>query len=106
MKLIIICSQIIVIVGGGANNLVSNLGNTSKYVLHYKILQLYLSLEMKLTKIIRILIFKQLDWLKSTLILCKRKRKWCKHFRKNFLKKLILIAFMANNGRFKENNKC
>ena len=35
---------------GGVNNLVPSLGNKSKYVVRYKNLQLYLSLEMKLTK--------------------------------------------------------
>ena len=47
------------------NKLVPNLGNKSKYVLHYKNLQLYLSLEMKLVNIHRILKSKQLDWLKT-----------------------------------------
>ena len=36
----------------GVNKLVRNLGNKSKYVVHYRNLQLYLSLEMKLTKVI------------------------------------------------------
>ena len=49
---------------GGVNKLVSNLGNKSKYVHHYKNLSLYLSLEMKLVKIHRILKFKQSDLLK------------------------------------------
>ena len=35
----------------GVNELVQNLGNKSKYVDHYRNLQLYLSLGMKLTKI-------------------------------------------------------
>ena len=41
---------------GGVNKLVPNLGNKSKYVVQYRNLQLYLSLEMKLTKIHRILL--------------------------------------------------
>ena len=40
-----------------------NLGNKSKHVLHYKILQLYSSLRMKLVSVHRILKFKQPDWL-------------------------------------------
>ena len=50
---------------GGVNKLVPHLGNKDKYVLHYENLQLYLSLEMKLTKVHRILKFKQSDCLKK-----------------------------------------
>ena len=43
---------------GGVKKLVPNLGNKSKYVVDYRILKLYLSLGMKLTKVHRILKFK------------------------------------------------
>ena len=44
---------------GGVNKLVPNLRNRRKYVLHFKNIQQYLSLGMKLTKVHRILKFKQ-----------------------------------------------
>ena len=40
---------------GNVKKLIQNLGNKTNYVLHYRSLQLYLSLGMKLTKIYRVL---------------------------------------------------
>ena len=50
---------------GDVKKSIPNLGNKNNYVLHYKNLQLYLTLEMKLTKIHRLLKFKQSDWMKK-----------------------------------------
>ena len=44
---------------GGVNKLVPNLGYEIKYIFHYKNLQLYLSLGIKLTNIHKILKLKQ-----------------------------------------------
>ena len=50
---------------GGVKKLIFNLGDKVKYVVHYNNLQCYLSLEMKLVKVHRILKFKQSNWLKE-----------------------------------------
>ena len=50
---------------GDVMKLVPNLGDKTNYVLHYRNLQLYLSLGIKLTKIHRVLRFKQSDWMKK-----------------------------------------
>ena len=60
---------------GGVNKLVPNLGNKSKYVVHYKNFQLYMSLGTKLTKAHRILKFKQFDWLNKYIDFNTDKRK-------------------------------
>ena len=49
---------------GYVKKLFPNLGDKTDYVLHCKNLQLYLSHGMPLTKIHRILKFKQSDWMK------------------------------------------
>ena len=75
---------------GGVKELVPNVGNKSKYVVYYRNLQLYLSFGIKLTKIHRILKFKQLDLLKTYVDFNTDKRKNAANgFEKQFFKLMI-----------------
>ena len=71
---------------GEVNKLIPNLSNKQNYVMHYRNLQLYLSLGMKVTKVHKILKFKQSDWLKKFVDFNTEKRKNAvNNFEKNFL---------------------
>ena len=50
---------------GDVKRLIPNLGNKTNYVLHYRNIQLYVSSGIKLTKIHRVLKFKQSHWMKK-----------------------------------------
>ena len=50
---------------GDLKKLIPNLGNKTNYVLHYRNLQFYFNLGMKLTKIHKVLIFNQSNWMKE-----------------------------------------
>ena len=70
------------------------MGNKTKYVLYYKNLQFYLSLEMKLTKIHRVLKFKQSDWMKKYINFNTEKRtNAANSFEKYFFKLIINSAY-------------
>ena len=75
---------------GDIRKFIPNLGNKTKYVLHYKNLQLYLSLGIKLTKIHRTLQFKQSDWMKKYIDFNTKKRMCATNdFKKDFFKLTI-----------------
>ena len=50
---------------GDVRKLIPNFGTKTNYVVHYRNLQLYLSLRMKLTKIHKVLKFNHSDWMKK-----------------------------------------
>ena len=75
---------------GDVKKLVSNLGNKTNYVVHYRNLQLHLSLRMKLTKIHKVLKFKQSDWMKKYIDFNTEKiMNAANHFEKDFFKLMI-----------------
>ena len=99
---------------GDVKKLILNLSNKNKYVLHYRNLQLYLSLGMKLTKIHKMLKFKQSDWMNKYIDFNTKKRMdGTNDFEKDFFKLMINSVYgkaMENltkriNVRFVNNKK-
>ena len=79
---------------GGVNKLVPNLRDKIQSVVHYRNLQYYLSLGMKLIKVHRILKFRQRNWLKEYIEFNTEKRKNAvSEFEKVFLKLLINCVY-------------
>ena len=76
------------------NKLTPNLRNRSKYVLHYRNLQLYLKLAMKLKHICCVLKFNQEPWMRSCIDLNMKLRK---HFESDLKKDLYKLM---NNSVF------
>ena len=99
---------------GDVTKLIPNLRDKTKYVRHYRNLQLYLSLGMKPIKIFRVLKFKQSDWMKKYIDFNTEKRKNAtNNFEKDFFKLMINSVYgktMENlrkriNVRFVNNKK-
>ena len=81
-------------------NLVPNLRNKTKYVLHYRNLQLYLFLGMKLVKIHRVLRFDQSPWVASYI---HKNTELCKRATYDFEKDLFKLLNNLVFGKTMEN---
>ena len=79
---------------GDIKKLIPNLGNKTKYVVHYKYLQLYLSLGIKLANIYRVLQFRQSNSMKKYIDFNTKKR-MCdtNNFEKDFFKLMISSVY-------------
>ena len=92
---------------GNVKKLIPNLVNKTKYVLHYKNLQLYLSLGMKLTKIHRVLKFNQSDWMKKYLDFNTEKRMNAANgLEKDFFKLVINSVYGKTMENVQKRIKC
>ena len=86
---------------GDVKNLTASFGNQANYVVHYRNLQLHLSLRMKLTKIHRVLKFKQSDWMKKRIDFNTEKgMNAANDFEKVFLKSIVNSIYGKSNGKF------
>ena len=75
---------------GRLKKLITNLGNKTKYVPHYRNLQLYFSLGMNLTKLHKVIKFKQSHWMKKYIDSNTEKRMNAANDFERYLFKLII----------------
>ena len=79
---------------GKVQKLIPNLRNKQNYVLHYRNLQLYIDLGMKVTQVHRVLKFRQSPWLQQYIDSNTKKRRQANNaFEKDFYK-------LMNNSLF------
>ena len=88
---------------GQVAKLIPTLSSKKNYVLHYRNLQLYLSLGLRLKKMHRVLEFDQSPWLGQYVNFNTQKRMGAKNaFEKNFLKTIKHQRIWKNNGEHKK----
>ena len=79
---------------GQVKKLLATLGDKSHYILHYRNLQLYVKLGMKVKEIHRVLQFRQKPWMKPYINFSTEMRKRAKStFEKNFYKLMNVSVF-------------
>ena len=87
---------------GDVSKFVPNLRDKSCYVLHYRVLQLYVSLGMVVKRVYEVLKFRQSDWLKGFVLFNTKKRmNAANEFENTFLKLIINSVY----GKTMENVK-
>ena len=92
---------------GQVAKLIPTLADKKNYVLHYRNLQLYLSLCLKLKKIHRVMEFYQSSWLRQYLDFNTQKRINAKNaFEKDFFQIVKKLCIWRNDGKYKKENRC